>query len=97
MMLPSPCLVARSADRSLDGISRRVRGLWDRCLPVSTPRRADLIVELSDLEVRVERITIWMKAEPDDVEGLALELSACRDRLAFLEAQWDRHAGVVAA
>lgn len=68
-------------------IAGGARGLWADELPNGAPDRENLIIELLDLELAVERLTLRASCQhdwPEDDEAT----QACAEQLVSLERRW---------
>ena len=76
-----------STEARLSVIAGGARGLWAAELPKSAPNRENLIIELLDLELAVERLVIRASCRhdwPEDDEAT----QACAERFVSLERRW---------
>ncbi len=80
----------------LSSIAGGARGLWASELPERAPNRENLIVELLDLELAVERLAIRASCRHDWPEGDEATL-ACAEQLVSLERRWHEAAASATA
>ena len=76
-----------SSSENLEHLSTQVRRLWMREPKVDQAIRSDVLAELLDIELTLQRLTLresWACLDPADVEQVA----TCRRRLAVLSDRW---------
>ncbi len=74
----------------LDQLRRQTRRLWNNDPDLGPSEREPVIVELTDIDLRLERLAMrsrWTELDERDVQDLA----DCSYRLSRLEAHWTAH------